>query len=144
MSKKLIEEVLSNWGDVPDSCKKQIELQKEYYYRLIEKMEEYDWRDVFSVGIKIREKDGDPQVFMSQLANPVRLSLFIPSDESNDASKLVVRARTLPSLLEEKFRTMDIYLGPIGQKVMGPKGEEFTSPFKYVVGKDRVVRLTCV
>lgn len=144
MSRKLIEDTLNDWTDVPESCKKQIELQKEHYLRLLDKMEEYEWRDIFTVGIKIKEKDGDPQLFMSQLVNPVKLYLFTPSNESDDASKVVVRTRVLPSLLDEKFRSMGIYLGPIGQKVVGPKGEEFTSPFKYIIGKDRVVRLTCV
>lgn len=147
MSKKLIDETIKLWGEIPELCRKQVDLQRDHYYRLINQADEYNWDDLFTSGVKIKEKDGDPQIFIAQLANPIKLHLFVPSsDVSQDVNnKLNIKVRSLPPILEEKLSSLGVYLGPIGQKVMSPKGEEFTSPFKFIVNKeDRVVRLVCL
>lgn len=134
MSRKAINDIIDSWGSVPDTLRKQVELQRDHYYRLINIVEQYDWHQLFTTGVKIAERDGDTHVLMNQIASPVKLYLFYESG--------VVTTSTLPSLLDLQLNSMDIYMGPIGSKAMDTDGVEHSCPFKYVVDKDnRVVRI---
>lgn len=145
MSKKQLKEAFESFGEIPDNCRKQLELQKDTYFALVDKMERYEWRDLFTTGVKIDEKDGDPQVFMSRLLVPIKLQVFIPMVDDTSSSKFTVKTRVLPALLEEKLKALDLYMGPIGQKVYTSTGEELQNPFRIAVDKtERVARIICV
>lgn len=142
MSKALIDEAIKEWGDVPNICHKQIECQKNYYHRLINAMDEYDWDDLFTTGVRIKEKDGDPQTFINHLTKPVKLFLFLPVQDGNP---MIVKRSVIRPLLEQKLLSHDIYMGPIGQQIQNEKGEEFTTPYRYLVLKEeRLVMLSCI
>ena len=144
MSKKQVEDALNEFKEVPETCRKQIELQRDNYINLINKMDEYDWSALFSTGVEIKEKEGDPQVFLSRLLIPVKLYLFTPDPEDESGVKVKVMTRSLPSLLEEKLRAIGFYLGPLGQKIYTSNKEEVTNPFKvFIDKKTRIARVIC-
>lgn len=144
MSKKQIEDALNEFRDFPDICRKQIELQRDNYILLINKMNEYDWGDLFTVGVQLKEKDGNPQVFLSKLLTPIELYLFVPNPNDETGMKVDVHVKSLPSLLDEKLRSMGFYLGPLGQKVYSSNGNEVKSPFRIFIDKDtKIARIIC-
>lgn len=140
MIQRDIDEAFDLFVDIPDICQKQIEVQRESYHSLINRMNTYDWYKLFSDGVKIDEKDGDPQVFLTRLLSPVRICVFIP-----DNTEYKVRMKTLPSLLEQHLKSMDIYMGPLSQKITTTNGEEIQNPFRlFVDKKERLVRIICI
>jgi hypothetical protein len=145
MSKKQIEELLSEFKDVPDICRKQVELQRDTYLSLINKMDEYSWENLFTTGVEIKEKEGDPQVFLTKLLVPVKFTVFIPNTDTENSSSVRVVSKTLSSLLEEKLKALGFYMGPLSQKTYTSDKGEISNPFRIYMDKDtRVARIVCL
>lgn len=137
-----IEEVFNLFGEVSQLCSKQLEMQKEYYQSLAEKLEEYDWKDLFKQGVTIKEKHGDAMGFISSLATPMRISIFERNSEKMDDMNIKVDMRSFPSLLEFKLREFGIYVGPMTAVKVPESNTEISNPFKFLVGDDKkTVRL---
>lgn len=145
MSKKQLEEIIASLGPYPDECRAQITMQRTTYEHLIDRMDEYIWSDLFTVGVKIKEKEGDPQIFLSKLLLPIKLYLFTPSEGDANDPKVSVAIRTMPSLLETKFKALGIYVGPLGQKLQLDGKDDIVNPFKIYVDKtERIARMICL
>jgi hypothetical protein len=147
MSKKLIEEAITSLGEVDDMYKKQVEFQKNHYFDLIDRMEDYQWRDLLKpTGVKIGDKEGDPQAFVSQITSPVKLGVFVLDKEDPLSGKVTYKTKVLPCLLELKLRELKIYMGPIGQKLSVGEGKEpIANPIiLYFDKKEKTVRFVCL
>jgi hypothetical protein len=132
MNRDYVNDALNEWNDAPIALRRQIDLQRDHYNRLIDIVEQHDWSLLFTEGVHIASSHGDVQALLSRIIYPIQLRLFY--DPKNGGGTVLVK--TLPSLLEEKLRSMGVYIGPIGCKGTTADGIECTCPFIYYINKE--------
>lgn len=138
MLKNQINEMILRLGDIPDRCRHQVDIARNHYHKLIDKMDEYEWHDLLTTGVKIKDKE-DASTFFTQIITPIRIYACNIIDDSNGVS-LSINGTSNLSVLELYLLSKDIYLGPLGRRIKyGPDQKDFTNPIS--IRMDKVTKV---
>lgn len=120
--KHVVENMIASIGDIPESCTIQVQMFAEKYRRLIDKMDEYEWRDLFKEGVKLKEKE-DAKAFLAEITkSSIDLYVFFPDLDKEGLMK-IAQKRSGYSLLHLKLKSLGLDVGPLNTKMTATYGE---------------------
>lgn len=135
MLKSHIDNTIDSIGTIPSSCLSQLTLARTHYYRMINLMQKYDWTKLLESGVCLAN-EVEPELFIAQITSPIRFIIFIPDDDTLDLSKMSIKGKTTPSLIELHLYDLGMYMGPFNRKIKyDDESNEISNPINLTYDK---------